>query len=428
MIDLLPAQQFCASSNREHKTADVIMTDCTALDLTGATDAAVHPELLITDLPNDILAKIFALLPFRKRRRIGKVCTRFWSVCVGPSATWNQVELRCRSDLMERPLAGGPPRLVPPVEQLKRHLRWLHPRLSAVRNLDLIELPTDGQAVVVLEQLVRLLTPSLVLQSLSLQRFELPSASYAALALLPACLQDVSLAVTDFSAHVAGPLSDALSRLTSLTRLELQLGESPDVLLNEVPFPAGILSCMQLRRLRIDARAALLFRTAAPAIGCLQHLSSLQLHGCGVRELPSEIRALTALTELQIREPSSACASPGVTLPLSCSALISLRVLSVTMDRASSVLASIPGLVWLEVDGLASCAEAEAICADFWQVSAPHGVSLGGLPDDGCAHGRWRIEWRQRSGGRKHTHFCTPKGSTLRHMQLNVSDEPSAWD
>jgi hypothetical protein len=41
---------------------------------------------------------------------------------------------------------------------------------------------------------VRLLTPSLVLQSLSLQRFELPSASYAALALLPACLQDVSLA------------------------------------------------------------------------------------------------------------------------------------------------------------------------------------------------------------------------------------------
>ena len=40
----------------------------------------------------------------------------------------------------------------------------------------------------------------------------------------------------------------------------------------QVPFPAGILECTQLQRLRIEARAALLFRAIPPAIGDLRHL------------------------------------------------------------------------------------------------------------------------------------------------------------
>lgn len=43
--------------------------------------------------------------------------------------------------------------------------------------------------------------------------------------------------MTDFKAAVSPPLSEALSRLSALTSLQLELGESPDVLMNEAPVP-----------------------------------------------------------------------------------------------------------------------------------------------------------------------------------------------
>ena len=52
------------------------------------------------------------------------------------------------------------------------------------------------------------------------------------------------------------------------------------------------------------------------------------------------------------------------------------------------MIATTAGLTRLEVNGLASCGEAEAVCADFWQLAAPEGTPLGSLPDDGGAHGR----------------------------------------
>lgn len=68
--------------------------------------------------------------------------------------------------------------------------------------------------------------------------------------------------------------------------------------------------------------------------------------------------------------------------------LPSLRATEAAVGHVSGVCCGGAGLTRLEVNGLASCAEAEAVCSQFWQLAAPEGVPLGALPDSGGAHGR----------------------------------------
>ena len=42
-------------------------------------------------MPSTALFTLMAVVLGQRRRRIGKVCSRFWAVCAGPSAIWNQV-------------------------------------------------------------------------------------------------------------------------------------------------------------------------------------------------------------------------------------------------------------------------------------------------------------------------------------------------
>lgn len=68
-------------------------------------------------------------------------------------------------------------------------IRKLPPRILVGGDVQ----PTDEQAAHLLERLLALLAPSVVLRSLSLQHFAMPSSCYAALAMLPRSLEEVTL-------------------------------------------------------------------------------------------------------------------------------------------------------------------------------------------------------------------------------------------
>ena len=57
-----------------------------------------------------------------------------------------QVELKCREDMEERPLGGGALRPVPVAVQMARHLRWLAPRITCVRDLECVALVCPATA------------------------------------------------------------------------------------------------------------------------------------------------------------------------------------------------------------------------------------------------------------------------------------------
>lgn len=67
-------------------------------------------------------------------------CVQVRMRCVGAVHRGGQVELRCREDMTEKPLAGGAPRPVPLALQMARHLRWLAPRIPCVQDLQFVAL------------------------------------------------------------------------------------------------------------------------------------------------------------------------------------------------------------------------------------------------------------------------------------------------